>query len=135
MLNPNATGATTAEYLADLVCELLDAHADTILLATAEESQALLDEVGAWTAHMDYLRDLQRVGHEALAHIPAPALYWAAPAFTAGRRDVALRSARGSGRRATHVGKGIGRLLCRFGPIAVGWYLGRERMNRRMSPI
>ena len=28
----------------------------------------------AWAAHLDYLRDLQRVSREALAHLPAYAL-------------------------------------------------------------
>jgi hypothetical protein len=46
----------------DLVYELLDAHDDTARLARAEGG----DE--AWNAHLDYLRSLQRVGREMLAH-------------------------------------------------------------------
>jgi hypothetical protein len=46
-----------------LVYELLDAHVDTIKLAG--EPAATED----WAAHLDYLRDLQRVGREALAHL------------------------------------------------------------------
>ena len=61
MLNTNETTANTAEKLADLVYELLDAHADTICLASD------IREDLAWAAHVDYLRALQRVGHEALA--------------------------------------------------------------------
>ena len=65
MLNPNATGTTTTtEFLSDLVYELLDAHCDTICLADERA-----DDV-AWDAHLHYLRDLQRVGREALARVP-----------------------------------------------------------------
>jgi hypothetical protein len=49
--------------LAELVYELLDAHADTIAIA---------DDVSAspmWAAHLDYIRDLQRVGRERLARL------------------------------------------------------------------
>ncbi|MBV8988479.1 MAG: hypothetical protein JOY58_03325 [Solirubrobacterales bacterium] len=47
--------------LADLVYELLDAHDDTVRLAQ--------DRIGdrRWDAHVDYLRQLQRVGREALS--------------------------------------------------------------------
>jgi hypothetical protein len=65
MLNPNPTGTTTTpELLTDLVYELLDAHCDTICLA-GEAAESI-----AWAAHLDYLRDLQRVGREALARVP-----------------------------------------------------------------
>jgi hypothetical protein len=48
--------------LVELVYELLDAHDDTMRLAqgTACEED--------WAAHLDYLRSLQRVGREQLAH-------------------------------------------------------------------
>jgi hypothetical protein len=49
------------------VYELLDAHCDTICLA--EEA----DDSVVWTAHLHYLRDLQRVGFEALARVPVGA--------------------------------------------------------------
>ncbi len=66
MLKPNQTGdTTTADHLADLVYELLDAHCDTVRLADE------LREGVAWAAHLDYLRDLQRVGREALARLPS----------------------------------------------------------------
>ena len=67
MLNPNATGTTTTtrEFLADLVYELLDAHCDTICIADER------DDVVVWEAHLHYLRDLQRVGREALARVPS----------------------------------------------------------------
>jgi hypothetical protein len=67
MLNPNPTGTTTTtELLTDLVYELLDAHCDTICLAMEA------DDSVAWAAHLDYLRDLQRVGREALARVSTP---------------------------------------------------------------
>ena len=49
--------------LTELVYELLDAHVDTI---------ALTDGIPAsptWAAHLDYIRDLQRVGRERLARL------------------------------------------------------------------
>jgi hypothetical protein len=55
------TSSAPVESLTELVYELLDAHADTARLASLHE----LDE--RWAAHLDYLRDLQRVGREALA--------------------------------------------------------------------
>jgi hypothetical protein len=48
--------------LVDLVYELLDAHDDTARLVRAEGYE------GAWDEHLDYLRNLQRVGREMLAH-------------------------------------------------------------------
>ena len=48
--------------IVDLVYELLDAHDDTARLARADCG----DE--SWDAHLDYLRSLQRVGREMLAH-------------------------------------------------------------------
>jgi hypothetical protein len=59
----NGDGAQTTGHLTDLVYELLDAHADTVGLAGE------LEQVPAWAAHLDYLRDLQRVGRETLAHL------------------------------------------------------------------
>jgi hypothetical protein len=49
--------------LAELVYELLDAHADTLSLTWE------LPASTAWAAHLDYLRDLQRVGRERLARL------------------------------------------------------------------
>jgi hypothetical protein len=63
VLNPNGTGTTTEGYLADLVYELLDAHADTIRLTGESPLET------EWAAHVDYLRGLQRVGREALARL------------------------------------------------------------------
>jgi hypothetical protein len=48
-----------------LLYELLDAHIDTITLAGS------LEENQSWAAHLDYLRSLQRVGHETLARAAA----------------------------------------------------------------
>ena len=47
--------------LTRLVYELLDAHADTARLA----ADLAIDP--CWQVHLDYLRDLQRHGREALA--------------------------------------------------------------------
>jgi hypothetical protein len=48
------------EDLVGLVYELLDAHDDTARLA----GELVVDE--GWQAHLDYLRDLQRVARESL---------------------------------------------------------------------
>ena len=53
--------ALRVQRLAELVYELLDAHVDTELLATELEHDL------SWAAHLDYLRDLQRVAREVLA--------------------------------------------------------------------
>src|SRR4051812_46512009 len=53
------------EPLVQLAYELLDAHDDTARLAVGTP----LDE--HWRAHLDYLRDLQRVGRETLARATA----------------------------------------------------------------
>lgn len=51
------------DQMAALVYELLDAHADTVVLADD------LVEHSHWAAHVDYLRSLQRVGRETLARL------------------------------------------------------------------
>jgi hypothetical protein len=48
--------------------ELLDAHADTQQLAGTVATEA------EWESHLAYLRDLQRVGREALARAAQPAV-------------------------------------------------------------
>jgi hypothetical protein len=50
-----------------LVYELLDAHDDTLRIAT-EPAREL-----AWAAHLEYLRALQRKGREIVAHTQVPA--------------------------------------------------------------
>jgi hypothetical protein len=50
-----------SEPLTSLIYELLDAHHDTVRIAAG----TTLDVT--WRAHLDYLRDLQRVGRELLA--------------------------------------------------------------------
>jgi hypothetical protein len=55
--------ATADSRLAELVYELLDAHGDTMQLVGEQT------ETAAWAAHLDYLRDLQRVGRELLARL------------------------------------------------------------------
>jgi hypothetical protein len=61
-LDANKSAVGSRGYATELVYELLDAHVDTIRLARD------LDGDPAWAAHLDYLRDLQRVAREALAH-------------------------------------------------------------------
>lgn len=61
MLDANKTAVNSGAYATELVYELLDAHVDTIRMACE------LDADPAWAAHLDYLRDLQRVAREALA--------------------------------------------------------------------
>ena len=58
----------TVDQLSQLVYELLDAHADTICMG--EEMAGGLE----WEAHVDYLRDLQRISREALAHLQPVAI-------------------------------------------------------------
>lgn len=55
------TAREEAAALADLIYELLDAHADTARIAGDQASDA------EWQNHLAYLRDLQRVGRETLA--------------------------------------------------------------------
>jgi hypothetical protein len=51
----------TDTHTRELIEELLDAHEDTVHMLLAG---ATLEH---WRAHVDYLRSLQRVGHEVLA--------------------------------------------------------------------
>ena len=67
MIDTELTGAGPVDYLASLVYELLDAHQDTTRLAEGGADE------GSWAAHLDYLRDLQRVGRERLARTGAVA--------------------------------------------------------------
>jgi hypothetical protein len=53
--------AERSERLARLVYELLDAHSDTERLVRGRPTEF------QWRAHMNYLRDLQRIGREILA--------------------------------------------------------------------
>jgi hypothetical protein len=61
VINADARGTEPSEHISGLLYELLDAHVDTITLAGS------LAENQSWAAHLDYLRDLQRVGRETLA--------------------------------------------------------------------
>ena len=45
--------------------ELLDAHCDTVCIASE------MSDGPEWRAHVDYLRDLQRVGQQTLALVSA----------------------------------------------------------------
>lgn len=65
MLDANKSAVTAGGYITQLVYELLDAHIDTMRMAHD------LDDDPAWAAHLDYLRDLQRVGREAIARAAA----------------------------------------------------------------
>jgi len=65
VIDADASGTSANEVLSGLLYELLDAHLDTLKLAVS------LDESQEWAAHLDYLRDLQRVGRETLARVGA----------------------------------------------------------------
>ena len=54
---------TAVTRLTELVQELLDAHCDTVCLYER------IDEDPDWSAHVLYLRDLQRVGQTTLAQL------------------------------------------------------------------
>ena len=63
VLEADARAKQDVTNLAELVYELLDAHVDTIALAGETRCSP------AWSAHLDYIRDLQRVGRERLARL------------------------------------------------------------------
>jgi hypothetical protein len=67
VIDSNTSDTTPAAELSCLLYELLDAHLDTLGLAAA------LEQSPRWAAHLDYLRDLQRVGRETLARVGAGA--------------------------------------------------------------
>jgi hypothetical protein len=58
---PKAPGLTELTEVETLVYELLDAHTDTVCLAHG------LEHDPAWSAHIDYLRALQREGSALLS--------------------------------------------------------------------
>ncbi len=63
VLEADARTMQDGSGLAELVYELLDAHVDTISLAGE------MPVSPSWAAHLDYIRDLQRVGRERLARL------------------------------------------------------------------
>ena len=65
MLDADNSAVVAGGYVTELVYELVDAHMDTLRMAHD------LDGDPVWAAHLDYLRDLQRVGREALARAAA----------------------------------------------------------------
>ena len=72
-LLPQTAAVARNDSLLDLLSEFIDANADTVQLITGDQRTEL-----EWLAHCDYLRALQRLGHETLAHhdqrMPAPPL-------------------------------------------------------------
>ena len=67
--SPRASADLAQTKIAALIpvtYELLDAHADTARLAGSQATDA------EWQIHLAYLRDLQRVGREALAQAETP---------------------------------------------------------------
>jgi hypothetical protein len=60
---PDVRAAPELAHVEALVYELLDAHADTVLLA-----DELADDPD-WSAHLDYLRALQREGRSLLTQL------------------------------------------------------------------
>ena len=72
-LSPQTAAVARDCSLLDLLSEFIDANADTVQLITGDERTEL-----EWLAPCDYLRALQRLGRETLAHrdqrVPAPSL-------------------------------------------------------------
>ena len=64
VIDTNISSAAALEYMSSLIYELLDAHIDTANLARRLEVDP------DWAAHLDYIRDLQRVAREGLARLP-----------------------------------------------------------------
>ena len=61
-LSPQTAAVAGDVSLLDLLSEFIDANADTVCLITGDRRTEL-----EWLAHCDYLRALQRLGHETLA--------------------------------------------------------------------
>ena len=74
------SGSPRTSALIDLVYELLDAHTDTVVLASDITDPA-------WEAHTDYIRALHRRGRELLAASVREAAY-ADPVTRASAEDV-----------------------------------------------
>ena len=72
-LSPQTVAVARDCGLLDLLSEFIDANADTVQLLTGDQRTEL-----EWSAQCDYLRALQRLGRETLAHhdqrVPAPSL-------------------------------------------------------------
>ena len=72
-LSPQTAAVARDCGLLDLLSEFVDANADTVQLITGDQRTEL-----EWLAQCDYLRALQRLGRETLAHhdqrMPAPSL-------------------------------------------------------------
>jgi len=62
-LSPQTAAVACHGTLLDLLSEFVDANAETVDLMTGDGRAGL-----EWLAHCDYLRALQRLGHETLAH-------------------------------------------------------------------
>lgn len=73
ILSPQTAAVARDVSLLGLLSEFIDANADTVQLIMGDQRTEL-----EWLAHCDYLRGLQRLGHETLAHhdqrMPAPPL-------------------------------------------------------------
>jgi hypothetical protein len=64
---PITEAVPSAQDLTLLVYELLDAHDDTARLAVELAPDLSWEVQVRWEVHLGYLRDLQRLGREALA--------------------------------------------------------------------
>ena len=62
LLSPQTAAVARDVSLLDLLSEFIDVNADTVCLITGDRRTEL-----EWLAHCDYLRALQRLGHETLA--------------------------------------------------------------------
>ena len=61
--SPQSGAVARDGNLLDVLSEFIDANADTVYLMTGSQPTDL-----EWSAHRDYLRALQRLGHQTLAH-------------------------------------------------------------------
>jgi hypothetical protein len=64
---PITEAVPSSQQLTFLVYELLDAHDDTARLAAELAPDVSWEVQMRWEVHLGYLRDLQRLGREALA--------------------------------------------------------------------
>jgi len=65
--SPTTEAVPNSQQLTLLVYELLDAHDDTARLAADLAPDVSWKMQVRWEVHLGYLRDLQRLGREALA--------------------------------------------------------------------
>ena len=111
-LSPQMAAIARDVGLLDLLSEFIDANADTVCLITGDRRTGL-----EWLAYCDYLRALQRLGHETLA-----------------RHDQRVRGSRPGGEGAAR----------RFGPcgcssvgrsLSWGWHVSASTQPQTTTPL